>query len=92
VIARNSSFTYKGKAVDVRQVARELGVRSVLEAERGPSPSAAKCNFTSFPTLTTACGDGMKIRPSLRSSLDTSTCRSTNEIRVCPPIGQSSTS
>ena len=31
VIARNSSFTYKGKAVDVRQVARELGVRSVLE-------------------------------------------------------------
>ena len=31
VIARNSSFTYKGKAVDVRQVARELGVRYVLE-------------------------------------------------------------
>jgi len=31
VIARNSSFAYKGKAVDVRQVARELGVRSVLE-------------------------------------------------------------
>jgi adenylate cyclase len=31
VIARNSSFTYKGKAVDVKQVARELGVRYVLE-------------------------------------------------------------
>ncbi|QEX17665.1 adenylate cyclase [Hypericibacter terrae] len=31
VIARNSSFTYKGRAVDVRQVARELGVRFVLE-------------------------------------------------------------
>jgi adenylate cyclase len=31
VIARNSSFTYKGKAIDVRQVARELGVRYVLE-------------------------------------------------------------
>jgi adenylate cyclase len=31
VIARNSSFTYKGKATDVRQVARELGVRYVLE-------------------------------------------------------------
>ena len=31
VIARNSSFTYKGKAVDVRQVAQELGVRYVLE-------------------------------------------------------------
>jgi TolB-like protein/class 3 adenylate cyclase/Flp pilus assembly protein TadD len=31
VIARNSSFLYKGKAVDVRQVGRELGVRYVLE-------------------------------------------------------------
>jgi len=31
VIARNSSFTYKGRAVDVKQVARELGVRYVLE-------------------------------------------------------------
>ena len=31
VIARNSAFTYQGRAVDVRQVARELGVRYVLE-------------------------------------------------------------
>ncbi len=31
VIARNSSFVYKGKAVDVKQVGRELGVRYVLE-------------------------------------------------------------
>ncbi len=31
VIARNSSFTYKGKAVDVRQVGRELGVKYVVE-------------------------------------------------------------
>ena len=31
VIARNSSFTYKGKSVDVKQVGRELGVRYVLE-------------------------------------------------------------
>jgi len=31
VIARNSSFQYKGKAIDVRQVGRELGVRYVLE-------------------------------------------------------------
>ena len=31
VIARNSTFVYKGKAVDVRQVARDLGVRYVLE-------------------------------------------------------------
>src|SRR5262245_13525761 len=31
VIARNSSFQYKGKAIDVRQVGRELGVRYVLQ-------------------------------------------------------------
>jgi TolB-like protein/class 3 adenylate cyclase len=31
VIARNSSFTYKGKSVDVKQVGRELGVRYILE-------------------------------------------------------------
>jgi TolB-like protein/class 3 adenylate cyclase len=31
VIARNSSFTYKGRAVDVKHVARDLGVRYVLE-------------------------------------------------------------
>ncbi|OKO88373.1 CadC-family transcriptional regulator [Bradyrhizobium sp. NAS80.1] len=31
VIARNSSFTYKGRAVDIKQVGRELGVRYVVE-------------------------------------------------------------
>src|SRR5690348_15498158 len=31
VIARNSSFTYKGQAVDIRRVRRELGVGSTLE-------------------------------------------------------------
>jgi len=31
VIARNSSFTYKGQAVDVKQIGRQLGVRYVLE-------------------------------------------------------------
>jgi len=31
VIARNSSFTYKGRVIDVKQVGRELGVRYVLE-------------------------------------------------------------
>ena len=30
MIARNSSFTYKGKTVDIKQVGRELGVRYVL--------------------------------------------------------------
>src|SRR5262249_13207220 len=31
VIARNSSFVYKGKAVDIKQIGRDLGVRYVLE-------------------------------------------------------------
>ena len=31
VIARNSTFQYKGRAVDVRRIGRELGVRYVLE-------------------------------------------------------------
>jgi TolB-like protein len=31
VISRNSSFTYKGRSVDIRAVGRDLGVRSVLE-------------------------------------------------------------
>jgi adenylate cyclase len=37
VIARNSSFTYRGRAIDVKEVGRELGVRYVLEgsARRG---------------------------------------------------------
>jgi hypothetical protein len=41
VIARNSSFTYKGKAVDIRQVGRELGVRYVLEG--GVRKAGAGC-------------------------------------------------
>ncbi len=36
IIARNSSFTYKGRAVDVKQVGGELGVRYVLEASAKP--------------------------------------------------------
>ena len=41
VIARNSTFIYKGKAVDVRQVSRELGVRYVLEGSvRKPETSS----------------------------------------------------
>jgi len=40
VIARNSSFTYKGRTVDVRQVGRELGVRYVLEARFGRPATA----------------------------------------------------
>jgi DNA-binding winged helix-turn-helix (wHTH) protein len=41
VSARNSSFTYRGKTVDVKQVGRELGVRYVLAAASGARDSAS---------------------------------------------------
>jgi len=44
VIARNSSFTYKGKAVDVKQVGRELGVRYVLEGSVRRSGEQVRVN------------------------------------------------
>src|SRR6202041_3549419 len=40
VIARNSSFTYKGQAVDVKRVGRQLGVRYILE---GSVRKAGEC-------------------------------------------------
>lgn len=42
VIARNSSFTYKGRAVDVKQVGRELGVRYLLEGSMRKSASRVR--------------------------------------------------
>jgi Adenylate and Guanylate cyclase catalytic domain len=46
VIARNSTFTYKGQAVDVKQVGRELGVRYVLEGSvRKAGGRVPRCCF-----------------------------------------------
>ena len=42
VIAHNSSFTYKGRAIDVKQVGRELGVRYVLEGSVRKSSSRVR--------------------------------------------------
>jgi adenylate cyclase len=44
VIARNSSFAYKGKAPDIRQVSRELGVRYVLEGSIRRAASRIRIN------------------------------------------------
>jgi adenylate cyclase len=44
VIARNSSFAYKGKSPDVRQVSRELGVRFVLEGSVRRAASRVRIN------------------------------------------------
>ena len=42
VIARNSSFTYKGRTVDIKQIGRELGVRYVLEGSVRKSGNRAR--------------------------------------------------
>ena len=47
VIARNSSFTYKGRAVDVKQVARELDVRYVVEGSVRRSGSRVRVTASS---------------------------------------------
>jgi adenylate cyclase len=44
VIARNSAFTYKGRPVDVKQVARELGVRYVIEGSIRQLPGKFRIN------------------------------------------------
>jgi tetratricopeptide (TPR) repeat protein len=41
VIARNTAFTYKGKAINVHEVRKELGVRYVLEADVGTAYAVA---------------------------------------------------
>lgn len=54
VIARNSSFTYKGKAVDVKQVGRELGVRYVLEGSVRKSRGSLRITGQLIDTTTGA--------------------------------------
>src|SRR5213079_3391360 len=45
VIARNSAFSYKGRAIDVRQVGRELNVRYVLEGSLQRSGKRLRVNM-----------------------------------------------
>ena len=52
VIARNSTFTYKGRAVDVKQVGRELGVRYVLEGSVRKSGSRIRVTAQLVETAT----------------------------------------
>ena len=52
VIARNSSFTYKGKAVETRQVAEELGVRYVLEGSVRRSNDRLRVNVQLIDAIT----------------------------------------
>ena len=52
VIARNSSFSYKGKSPDIRQVGRELGVRYVLEGSIRKSSNRIRVTGQLIDTLT----------------------------------------
>jgi len=52
VIARNSTFTYKGRAVDVKQVARELGVQYVLEGSVRKSGNRVRITAQLIDALT----------------------------------------
>src|SRR4029077_1623960 len=54
VIARNSSFAYKGRAVDVKQVAREWGVRYVLEGSLRKSVSRVRITGQLIDAATSA--------------------------------------
>ena len=54
VIARNSSFTYKGRAVDLKQVGRELGVRYVLEGSVRKSANRVRITGQLIDTATGA--------------------------------------
>jgi TolB-like protein/class 3 adenylate cyclase/Flp pilus assembly protein TadD len=54
VIARNSSFTYKGRAVDVEQVAHELGVRYVLEGSVRKAGNRVRISGQLIDTATSA--------------------------------------
>ena len=72
MIACNTAFTYKGKAVDVKQLGRELGVRSIALATRHTEhkersePTAKEPHSQSTPTtvrkadLSFACATGLK--------------------------------
>src|SRR5262245_40532722 len=54
VIARNSSFAYKGRTVDVKQVGRELGVRYILEGSVRKSGSRVRISGQLIDTATGA--------------------------------------
>ena len=56
VIARNSSFSYRGKSTDVRTIGRELGVRYLLEGSVRREGSEVRINAQLVDTQTVRCG------------------------------------
>ena len=64
VIARNSSFAFKGKTVDVRQVSRELGVRYVLEGSVRRAATRVRVATQLIDAVTPRCGRNAMISAS----------------------------
>ena len=69
VIARNSTFVYKGRAVDVRQVARELGVRYVLEGSVRRAGQRVRISAQLIDAVDRRTPLGRAIRPRTRRHL-----------------------
>jgi adenylate cyclase len=76
VIARNSSFTYKGRPVDVKQLARDLGVRYVLESSVRRAGGRVRITGQLIKAETAHLGRyaGLLIRFSLRVGQGASPC------------------
>jgi len=90
VIARNSSFTYKGRSVDVKQVGRELGVRYVLEGSVRRAGQRVRISgqlidaltgLISGPTISTA---RCKMSSSFRTKWQSASLGSSS--RLCKPL------
>jgi hypothetical protein len=74
VIARNSTFTYKGRAVDVKQIGRELGVRYVLEGSVRKAASHRSFAFTSNLNSLTLLEFAASVHPGGRTSTEENLC------------------
>jgi TolB-like protein len=70
VIARNSSFAYKGRSVDIKQVGRELGVRYVLEGSVRRSVDRVRTTAQLIDALTGAHLWAERFDGALEDSLD----------------------
>lgn len=80
VIARNSAFAYKGRAVDVKQVGRELGVRYILEGSVRRASAFASASSSSMRRRACITGPSVTTATSARCSR----CR-TRSRAVWPP-------
>ena len=82
MIARNSCFTYKGRAVDVKQVGRELGVRYVLEGSVRKAGNRIRVTAQLVEATTGNHRLGRALRPRPRRHLRASRTRSPTAVTV----------